>query len=272
MNTNAHINSLLLKFFLLYMPDLIKDGRVYQAVPPLYGVKVGKKMRYFADKIEFARYNQSMFSKNNTLTNISNVALTNNECIDLFVRNLDYVYELEVLSNTYAINPYLLENILYRYRPEDPNFKFKQFKKSIESMYRFIKVTEENDTVIVKGLVDSKYQTVFINNRFLKDCTRIYKIINNNTQLTYKLNGQVTNIYNLMKIYESSMPKDVTRYKGLGEQNPTQLAESTLYEENRTMIRYTIDDIVKDIEAIRYIESNRQELLKNVNVTRQDIE
>ena len=34
----SHICSLLLRFIILYMPDLIKDGRVFKAVPPLYGI------------------------------------------------------------------------------------------------------------------------------------------------------------------------------------------------------------------------------------------
>lgn len=121
-------------------------------------------------------------------------------------------------------------------------------------------------------MVDSKYHTIFLNDRLLKDCAKIISIMNNNIEMYYKLNDQLVSIYQLMKVYESSLPKDITRYKGLGEQNPMQLAESTLYLENRTLVRYTIEDIVKEIDAIRYMESNRQELLKDVNVTRQDIE
>ena len=268
----AHINSLLLRFFLLYLPDLIKAGKVYRAVPPLFGVKIGKKMKYFTDKIDFTRYNQNIFSKDNIISTLTNVKLTNNECIDLFIRNVDYTYELETVSNTYAINQYLLENILYRFRTEEQRSNFAEFKKSIEGIYRFLKVRKENDGIIIEGLVDSKFHTIFLNDRLLKDCTNIINIINSNQLLVYKLNDQITNIYQLMKSYEAALPKDITRYKGLGEQDPMQLAESTLYLENRTLIRYTIEDIVQEIDTIRYIESNRQELLKNINIKRQDIE
>ena len=215
-----------------------------------------------------------MFSKNNTITSLSDVKLTNNEAIGLFVTNVDYTYELEIVSNTYAINPYLLETVLthYRYMQDGLN-TFKEFKKSIEGIYRFIKVREENGIIIVEGLVESKYQTIFINDKFIEGCTKIFDIMKNNDKVMYKLNGDIVTIYTLMKAFEASAPSSVTRYKGLGEQNPEQLAESTLHpDSDRTLIRYTIEDVKQEIESIRYLESNRALLLQNTKVTRQDIE
>jgi len=42
----AHIATLLLTFFHMYMPDLIKGGYVYTAMPPLYRVQKGKESHY----------------------------------------------------------------------------------------------------------------------------------------------------------------------------------------------------------------------------------
>ena len=42
----AHICCLLLAFFYRFMPELIKKGHIYVALPPLYRVDVGKKKTY----------------------------------------------------------------------------------------------------------------------------------------------------------------------------------------------------------------------------------
>ena len=39
-------NPLLLRFFVLYMPQLIEAGKVYKALPPLYSFMNGKKINY----------------------------------------------------------------------------------------------------------------------------------------------------------------------------------------------------------------------------------
>lgn len=42
----AHIRTLLLTLFFRYFPELIREGHVYIAMPPLYQIRVGKNIRY----------------------------------------------------------------------------------------------------------------------------------------------------------------------------------------------------------------------------------
>lgn len=55
--------------------------------------------------------------------------------------------------------------------------------------------------------------------------------------------------------------------------DPEQLAESTMHPDSpyRTLIRYTLESAKEEIEMIRYLESNRQELVKDIKVSRIDL-
>jgi len=262
-----HIRALMLRFFILYLPELITAGKVFSAVPPLYGLKIGKKHKYFTEKMDFVRYNQREFSKNNQISTLNNKTISVNEIIDLLFSNIDYVYEVEVISNRYSINPNLLELIMI-----NRNKTVNELKKILKSNFRFIDLTTEKNTVVIKGLIESKYQTVFLSGRLLSDSKNIIDHIDKNMYMFYRINGEVKSLYDLMKLFESSTPPNLTRFKGLGEMNPQQLADSTLHPDtDRTLIQYTIEDVKSEIETIQYLESNKGELIKDIKVSRSDI-
>ena len=59
----AHIATLLLTFFYRFYPDLINEGHIYIAIPPLYRVGEGKNMKYLYSDDELAKYRASHKNK-----------------------------------------------------------------------------------------------------------------------------------------------------------------------------------------------------------------
>jgi DNA gyrase subunit B len=58
----AHIRTLLLTFFFRYMPQLIEEGHIYIAQPPLFEIKKGKQKRYAYSEEERERYTEELGS------------------------------------------------------------------------------------------------------------------------------------------------------------------------------------------------------------------
>ena len=55
----AHIATLLLTFFYRFYPDLISEGHIYIAIPPLYRVGEGKNIKYLYSDDELAKYRKA---------------------------------------------------------------------------------------------------------------------------------------------------------------------------------------------------------------------
>ena len=357
----AHIDSLLLRFFMMYLPGLIEAGKVYRAVPPLFGIKSGNSTKYFTTKLDFTKYVQMLFAKNYTLSDINGRKLTNSETTSLFFKNIEYKDQMDFVSNTFAIDPDMLETVLYylakyvesgspeavatmatrtkinvekakkmaatsktkakdkksaatkkisaadktkaksksakvsttEFEEENsvelpitegsvsvnrafyikPTFSVKGLRSELKKKYRFVDVIEKNGVIRIEGLVNSKYQYVFINDKFIYSCIPLINMIKNNTSIFYRVNGTDVSIYTLMCMFDNMIPSGLTRYKGLGEQNPASLGVSALRPDgDRTLIRYTMESAKDEIETLRHIDSSMASLLRDVKITKVDIE
>lgn len=335
----AHISTLLLRFFIMYMPELISAGKVYRAVPPLFGIKERNSTKYFTTKLDFTKYVQNLFGRTYTLADINGRRLTSSETTSIFFKNIDYKDKMDFVSTTFAIDPDLLEAVLYyiadfveigapdvvanmatRARAsaaqkkskaspvnsitdkesdefEDcdtsfgeiqtveghlsqntayyikPTLNLKTLRSTLKKSYRFIDVVESNGIIRIEGLVNSRFQYIFINDKFISACLPLITLIKNNTNLYYLINGEKSSMYTLMNKFNDMIPPGLTRYKGLGEQDPDQLGVSALRPDgDRTLIRYTMDSAKEEIDRIRRIDTNMGSLLRNITITKADIE
>lgn len=265
----AHIATLLLNMFAVYLPELIEDGRVYKAVPPLYGMSVGKdKMRYFIDKADQIKYVQSEFIKEN-IVSIDNNPLSSDKVFDLLYKNSEYVFELEKLSNNYAVPPVLMEAVLMGHLNNKPIKKVYKYLR--DKYFRFLNLEKINGIDVINGLADDMSVELILADNLFKDSQNVLNILTNNIDFQFEVNSIPSSLYELMKRYKSYEPKNLQRYKGLGEMIGYQLNESTLSIENRTLIQYKPSDIKLEIEQMRILSSNRFELLKNIQLKRSDL-
>lgn len=285
----SHIASLLLRFFIMYMPQLIQAGKVYKAVPPLYSIPKKGGEEYFTRNIDFVKYIQKLYLSNNKVTTLNGKSqLSGKEATLFFMNNEDYIYWLERLANTYSVEPKLMEMALFHYIKGD---NVSTIQKDLKKMYRFMDVKKVNNTMLFSGTIKES-NFLFMNDQMIKskDSQEMIRIMNKNKEWYYKINGEVGSIYDVMKGFEKTQPNHLQRYKGLGEMDEDQLAESTLLPNitiplkvddgkktkqvtgNRTLIRYTLEDAKEEIELIRKYESDYSQLFKFVgNVSRQDL-
>nr|DAT97559.1 MAG TPA: DNA TOPOISOMERASE IV, B SUBUNIT [Caudoviricetes sp.] len=270
----SHINSLLLLMALVLFPGMVEAGMVYKAVPPLYGVNKGKgNYRYFTDRLDYAKYMQKQFSSNHQILDGLGKQITPEVFTSILMKYEDYVYEMDEIINGFKIDPTLLEILLSNYILES---KFSVIQQSLIDKYRFINkenIVMDNGTIKIKGLINDQVQTVFFNDRFISRCSRILPYIDmalKENCTKFILDGQPTGLYNL--VLASSSGGNVHRYKGLGEMASSQLAESTMLPDNRTLVQYTSEDIISDMKIIREYNSNKKLILDKIeSISRSDL-
>lgn len=266
----SHIANLLLGIFLTFMPEMIKQGRVYKVVPPLYRVGIGDKSRFFFDKVDYMSYLRDLFIKTNTLSFTKyDTKLNDTEVLNLLTVNEDYIYELNKVASTYNVDIRLLELVLMN-RHMNYNDLINLIKQDFD--YRFLHIETISNTLAIKGPVRGKVITLFLNDKMYSECSEIFKIMDQNHYLTYNFNGVESTLYTIMNEFKKLEPSSMQRFKGLGEMEPEELEETTVHPDGqRVLIQYTFEDAVKEIERIRYLSNNKGELLKDIKVSRNDI-
>ena len=122
---------------------------------------------------------------------------------------------------------------------------------------------KNSDTIVITGVANEKYHKVFVNNMLISECGNIIKYIDGSNH-EFIMNDNLASLYAIMRTFEGFKPPKLARFKGLGEMNPKMLGISTLRPDgDRTLVQYTVQSIEKELEEMRYINSNKDLLLKD---------
>jgi DNA gyrase subunit B len=298
----SHIRTLLLTFFFRHMNELILRDRVYIAQPPLYRIKKGKSEKYIKDEKEFTKEIMRRATENLKLeihpagNGAGAKATLEGQELRTFLLALDEYEQMfhkvqrrlrdervvEVLAN---IELRLDHKAEFQERANlEPVFAALQELGLTPEMRRdeehssyaviFHDQTNAERSVGLQLAAQPEYRRF----RALARQTARYNdppfvVMKNEHRDT------LANWSDLLAHVKNEGKKDasVQRYKGLGEMNAEQLAETTMNPEKRTLLVVKLEDLVEsdrmfttlmgeDVESRRkFIEDNALDV-KNLDV------
>ena len=258
----SHIRTLLLTFFYRHMPELVTNGYVYIAQPPLFRIRKNKTELYLKDEKEFDQYFVDELVSVSMLKNLEGKALKGKDLKNVLQKVIKLNYLLESSSNG-DNNFYLLleqATISSFFNPQN----FNDEKKSSQTLDYLLKRLNMIDSGWEANLVDMDFIfsktkdkikedfTISLNSinenkyhEFNKICETIQEYFLSPSKLT--LNENEIEIYTPRDLVSKGLElvkkgASVQRYKGLGEMNPDQLWETTLDPEFRSLLQVKIDD------------------------------
>ena len=244
------------------MPELVANGYVYIAQPPLFRIRKNKTELYLKDEKEFDQYFVDELVSVSALKNSEGNALKGKDLKNVLQKVIKLNYLLESTSNG-DNNFYLLleqATISSFFNPQN----FNDAKKSSQTLDYLLKrlnmidsgwkanlvnmdfifsktkdKIKEDFTISLNSINENKYH------EFNKICETIQEYFLSPSKLT--LNENEIEIYTPRDLVSKGLElvkkgASVQRYKGLGEMNPDQLWETTLDPEFRSLLQVKIDD------------------------------
>jgi DNA gyrase subunit B len=284
----SHIRTLLLTFFFRQMPQLVEQGYVFIAQPPLFKVKRGKKEEYIKDEGSMVHYLMRQATGDMKVTSASNkTAIEGAQLVRSLERMVEFKRYCEKATRRLKGDSHLLDVLLTAFGGK---------KGVLRQEGATMKRTFENGDVMAKieGVIaKAGYKTELTDDEehglWEIDTTTLsgvpvtidwnfasYVEFQKAVELFMKLedrlpppfiageNGQSEEIATRDALLErvlTAAKKDLTiqRYKGLGEMNPEQLWETTMNPETRTLLQVRIDDAVETDEIFTVLMGDQVE-------------
>ena len=259
----SHIRTLLLTFFYRHMPDLVKNGYVYIAQPPLFRIKKGKTELYLKDDKELENFLIEDLVQQACLFKASGDAVKGKELANVFsvLINLDkllnqmcggnggyyFLLEQSTISNLFSLENFNSEEKAKEtldYLLKRLNFRDSQWTAEFK-MNESVTFFKNENKVIEKFVIDLvDFENIdFVNLKNYSELIQEYFLSNSKLKISEE-EFDIFTPRDLLKKGLDQSKKGVTlqRYKGLGEMNPDQLWETTLDPEFRSILRVEIHD------------------------------
>ena len=258
----SHIRTLLLTFLYRHMPELVKNGYVYIAQPPLYKIKRGKMELYLKDDSELEDFFINDITENAVLEQKSGTAIKGADLKNIFLNIIGFDKLLNLISGKNENFYFLLEQATISNLFNIENFENK--KKSSQTLDYLLKRLNfkennwstilENEEIIFSKKENKVTETFIIklsdfNNFNYVNLKKYSELMQENflSKSLLKLGDQKIEILSPKDLIKKALDQSkknysVQRYKGLGEMNPDQLWQTTLDPEYRSILRVDIDD------------------------------
>jgi len=263
----AHIRTLLLTFFYRQMTDLIKQGYIYIAQPPLYKVKKGKKEFYVDTEAEMDRMLIQMAKESIKIT-VKQKDGKQTDITENILKIGTLSKRMEDISKSLDAKGINLEDIFsyWKSKKKVPIYLVKyqdkeEFFATDKEISTFMEKQNKNHIDLFSG-EEKDYKMIEIYEA--RDIEKILKRLEENginiespSEGVFTVEDsetgkkEVSSFINLYEVLKEKGKKglSIQRYKGLGEMNPQQLWETTMDPKTRRMKLVTIEDAVKAEEV-----------------------
>lgn len=293
------IRSLLMAFYFKIFPEIIEDGRLFIAEPPLYRIN-DKKDPFVINTTDYINRYVKLASNNYKLgyqltKDELNIEWLNKDQWFKFLGDTSkYVDTMKSLVDRYKVNDRLLEIILEEFASFGNETPYNVINKlDIQHMMNrigveFPELYYDDKNNLVKGSIDAKWQMIEISESLVKKSKDIINIMiewlppeNGSIVLRdakTKMDSRLS-LLETLKILKKYQPDILHRFKGLGENDPDDLKATIMNPNSRTLIRVNIGDVENDMKIFQVLRGgspidalNRKSMMQQFKINREDID
>ena len=260
----SHIRTLLLTFFYRQMPEVIENGYLYIAQPPLYKVKRGKEEFYVKDdkrlNEQLLRWGASKLRlmKKKDADSVEGAAMLDlAQQLRTFYEDYAQITSSEtmrtvidlLLKHRVVLSSQGAESILAKLadlKHKEDNFELKYLPEEVAENVE-IRIGEQVIRTSTSGLENLdvyEYNTLLEAHNEIHDWIGSAPLVMEDGNGTSQTFGNWEGLYAFMLSY-GRRGTEIQRYKGLGEMNPDQLWETTMDPDQRNLVRVVVDDAVE---------------------------